>query len=173
MFVRKALWKRWRFCTRSGLLEKKTMVDLRDAYLFFRKTEHRIQINHQVRTHELPRTPEEQEELARNMGYGEDALKSFLSDLEKHRGMVEELFSSLLYQSGEEIVERLSREVRTLATIIHNEDATCAILQELGFEDPHVSYPLVRKLFQPADRKLPRKKADGSCRIWPLFSSKN
>jgi glutamate-ammonia-ligase adenylyltransferase len=142
----------------SGLLDKKTMIDLRDAYLFFRKTEHRIQINHQVRTHELPRTPEEQEELARNMGYREDGLKSFLSDLEKHRGLVEELFSSLLYQSGDEVVERLSREVRTLATIIHNEEATCAILQELGFENPHISYPIVRKLFLPSDRKLTSEK---------------
>lgn len=142
----------------SGLLEKKTMVNLRDAYRFFRKTEHRIQINHQVRTHELPRTSEEQEELARKMGYGEDALKSFLSDLERHRGTVDELFSSLLYQSGEEIVERLSPEVRTLATIIHNRDATCAILQELGFEDPEASYPLVNKLFLPTDRKLASEK---------------
>ena len=142
----------------TGLLEKKTMVDLRDAYRFFRKTEHRVQINHQVRTHELPRTPEEQEELARKMGYGEDALKSFLSDLERRRATVEELFSSLLYQSGEEIVGRLSPAVRTLATIIHNQDATCAILKELGFEDPEASYPLVEKLFQPADRKFASEK---------------
>ena len=142
----------------TGLLEKKTMVDLREAYRFFRKTEHRIQINHQVRTHELPRTPEEQEELARKMGYREDALKSFLSDLEKRRATVEELFSSLLYQSGEEIVGRLSPAVRTLATIIHNQDATSAILKELGFEDAEASYPLVKKLYLPADRKFASEK---------------
>ncbi len=142
----------------TGLLEKKTMVDLREAYRFFRKTEHRIQITHQVRTHELPRTPEEQEELARKMGYGEEALKSFLSDLEKHRATVEELFSSLLYQSGEEALERLSPAVRTLATIIHNQEATCAILQELGFEDPEASYPLVSKMFLPADSRFASEK---------------
>jgi len=142
----------------SGLLEKKTMVDLRAAYLFFRKTEHRIQINHQVRTHELPRTPEEQQDLARKMGYMEDPLKSFLSDLERRRATVEELFSSLLYQSGEEIEGRLSPAVRTLATIIHNQDATSAILKELGFEDAEASYPLVKKLFLPADRKFASEK---------------
>ncbi len=137
-----------------GLLDKKTMMALRESYRFFRKTEHRIQINHQVRTHELPRTPEEQQELARSMGYREDALKLFLSDLEKHRSAVEELFSSLLYQAGDELADRLSGEVRTLSTIIRNEEATCAVLQELGFENPQASYPIVRKLFQPSDRQL-------------------
>jgi len=142
----------------ADLLDKKTMMDLREAYLFFRRLEHRIQINHQVQTHELPRTPEEQEDLARKMGYGQDALKSFLSDLEGHRNTVEELFSSLLYQSGEEMIERVSPEIRTMSTIIHDEAATCAILKELGFEDPEASYPFVKNLLMPVDRSFTSEK---------------
>ena len=79
----------------TGLLDTHTAESLRDAYLFFRLTEHRIQINHQLQTHELPRTPEDQEELARRMGYQRRAATTFLSDLERHRHIVEELFSGM------------------------------------------------------------------------------
>ncbi|MBI5568589.1 MAG: bifunctional [glutamate--ammonia ligase]-adenylyl-L-tyrosine phosphorylase/[glutamate--ammonia-ligase] adenylyltransferase, partial [Desulfomonile tiedjei] len=46
----------------TDLLDNATVAQLRSAYLFFRTTEHRIQITHQVQTHELPRTQEDQEE---------------------------------------------------------------------------------------------------------------
>ncbi len=143
----------------AGLLDERTMTNLHDAYVFFRKTEHRIQINHQIQTHELPRTIEEQEELARRMGYRADGLKLFLSDLERHRRTVEELFSSLLRHSGEEIIERVSPEVRKVGQIIHNEQLTCAALEELGFEDPLSAYPVVRSLFLPEERKFSSEKS--------------
>ena len=70
---------------RQDFSTQETMEKLREAYLFFRRTEHCIQINHQLQTHELPRTVQDQEELARRMGYRKDALKTFLSDLERKR----------------------------------------------------------------------------------------
>ncbi|MBI5250492.1 MAG: bifunctional [glutamate--ammonia ligase]-adenylyl-L-tyrosine phosphorylase/[glutamate--ammonia-ligase] adenylyltransferase [Desulfomonile tiedjei] len=154
----------------TGLLDKKTTDDLRNAYLFFRKTEHRIQINHQLQTHELPRTAEDQEELARRMGYRVDALKSFMADLERHRRAVEELFSSMFYHSEEEILGRISAEAKRIVESIHDEAAVLSLLATLGFEDPAGSYPILKNLIVPIDRKIASDKARSLLeRLAPLF----
>jgi [glutamine synthetase] adenylyltransferase / [glutamine synthetase]-adenylyl-L-tyrosine phosphorylase len=154
----------------AGFLDEKTMATLSDSYLFFRKTEHRIQINHQVQTHELPRTSEEQEELAMRMGYRRDALKQFLSDLERRRRSVEELFSSLLRHSGEEIMEQVSPMVRDIGRIIHDEKLTSGVLKKLGFDEPAAAYPVVRSLFLPREKKLSSEKARNLLQtLAPLF----
>lgn len=154
----------------SGLLDKKTADDLRSAYLFFRKTEHRIQINHQLQTHELPRTAEDQEELARRLGYRKDALSTFLADLEKHRKVVEELFSSIFYHSDEEILGRISSNAKKVIEAIHDEAATRSLLARFGFEDPEASYPVLKNLLVPTDRKIASEKAGNLLqRLAPLF----
>lgn len=154
----------------TGLLDKKTTENLRSAYLFFRKTEHRIQINHQLQTHELPRTAEEQEELARRLGYRDDALKNFLADLEGHRRVVEELFSSMFYHSDEEIIRRISADARKVVDSIHDEAVTRTLLERYGFEDPAASYPILKNLLVPTDRKIASEKARTLLtRLAPLF----
>ncbi len=140
-----------RLLDEAGVLEKETAEVLRDAYLFFRKTEHRIQINHQRQTHVLPKTAEEQEELARRIGYRENALKSFLTALETRRHMVGELFSSLFYSTDEDILSRCSSVVRKIAERIHDEEAACRILEELRFGNPKTSYATLRGLLDPSD----------------------
>jgi [glutamine synthetase] adenylyltransferase / [glutamine synthetase]-adenylyl-L-tyrosine phosphorylase len=142
----------------AGLLDKGTVTDLRDAYLFFRTTEHRIQINHQLQTHELPRTPEDQEELARRMGYRDEALTRFLMDLDGHRKVVEELFSSLFRPTAEEPLHRMSSRVQKILQVIEDEAACMPLLAEMGFQDPEASYPLVKNLLSPSDRRIDSEK---------------
>jgi len=137
----------------TGLLDAKTTDELRDAYLFFRKTEHRIQINHQLQTHVLPRSEEDQEDLARRMGYRENALKTFMSDLENRRTKVEELFSSLFYSNDEEISEQCSPAVLKIVNNIEDEKTSLELLREHGFEDPVESYPVLKGLLSPSDRR--------------------
>ena len=152
------------------VIERETAEVLRDAYFFFRKTEHRIQINHQRQTHVLPKTPEEQEELARRMGYREDALKSFLTSLETRRHMVEELFSSLFYSTDEDILAHCSALVRKITEQIHNEDQSCAILEELGFSNPKSAYSTLKGLLDPSDTWLFSQKSRGLLeRLAPLL----
>jgi len=154
----------------TGLLDSATAADLTDAYLFFRRTEHRIQIVHQLQTHELPRTPADQEELARRMGYRQDALPEFLSDLEHHRHIVEELFQSIFYQSGEELLQQVSGRTRKIIEAVHDRDQTCVMLRELGFEDPASAYPLLRDLVSPADISAAAEKGNHLLeRLAPLF----
>lgn len=142
----------------TDLLDEETTSALREAYLFFRKTEHRIQINHQLQTHELPRTEQEQLDLARRMGYREDGLRAFFSDLERQRRLVEELFSSLFYSSTEEIVQQCSSGVKTIVANIHSEERVQQLLAEAGFKDPAKSYSTLRGLLVPSDMRLRSQK---------------
>ncbi|AFM25874.1 bifunctional [glutamate--ammonia ligase]-adenylyl-L-tyrosine phosphorylase/[glutamate--ammonia-ligase] adenylyltransferase [Desulfomonile tiedjei] len=154
----------------TGLLDKQTTDALRSAYRFFRKTEHRIQINHQLQTHELPRTPEDQEELARRLGYKEEPLKHFLADLDYHRRVVEELFSSMFHHSDEEILDRISPEAKRLIETIHDESVCKNLLEQLGFDDPLSAYAVLKNLVIPTDRKIPSEKARVLLsRLAPLF----
>ncbi len=158
-----------RLLREARLLDEETTEKLREAYLFFRRTEHCIQINHQVQTHELPRTAEEQEELARRMGYRKDALRAFLSDLERMRRAVEELFSSL-FRSEDDVGRQVSPAVKRLLETIDDKNAALAILAELGFEDPGASYPVLRNLVMPSDSRIKSEKGRHLLeRLAPLF----
>ncbi|MBM3298572.1 MAG: bifunctional [glutamate--ammonia ligase]-adenylyl-L-tyrosine phosphorylase/[glutamate--ammonia-ligase] adenylyltransferase, partial [Deltaproteobacteria bacterium] len=138
----------------TGLLDERTARVLHDAYRFFRLTEHRIQINHQLQTHELPRTTDQQEELARRMGYRNNALAEFLADLDRHRKAVEELFSSLFYQSREETLQRVCSTARRIVECIEDEETVRSLLGQHGFEDPAASYPLLRGLVAPSVKEI-------------------
>lgn len=152
-----------------GLLDHSTAVTLREAYRFFRLTEHRIQINHQRQTHELPRTLADQTELARRMGYRNDALPAFLKDLERHRKAVEDLFSSLFYQSREDALAQVSASAKRILESIHDEAATETLLEQHGFEDPSGSYTILRNLVAPPGDSPSTKGTDLLERLGPLL----
>ncbi len=154
----------------TGLLDADTGKSLEEAYRFFRKTEHRIQINHQLQTHELPRTAEDQEELARRMGYREDPLKTFLADLDGRRRTVEELFAGLFYHAGDDNHQKVSPEARRIVESVHDEQATLSLLAEHGFEDPAASYHVLKSLVIPADKgPVADKSRQLLERLAPLF----
>lgn len=157
--------------TDTGLLARETAAGLRDAYLFFRKVEHRIQIDHQLQKHDLPRTPVEQEQLAGRMGYhGVEALDRFLDDLDRRRKLVEDLFSSLFYHSAEENIEKLSSIARHLIESLDNRHEIISILTDLGFRNPSSAYPILRRLVAPSSGKEVSEKAkDLLERLGPLF----
>jgi glutamate-ammonia-ligase adenylyltransferase len=138
----------------AGLLDRETADRLLDSYLFFRKTEHRIQIDQQLQTHQLPRTREDQLELARRMGYRENALDAFLSDIEDRRRLVEELFSGLFFSSGEDVLEQCSSRTRALVSVIDDPEAAQALLEKYGFENPAESHTILVGLLVPSDMRV-------------------
>ncbi len=154
----------------TNIIEKSTADQLKEAYLFFRKTEHRIQINHQLQTHELPKSPEDQEELARRMGYKNGALASFLADLEKHRKIVEELFSSMFYHVNDGPEDKLSPQTRKIIDNIEDESIAQGLLEESGFTDPVNSRRILKSLLVPDSRQPLSDKAKRLLeRLAPLF----
>ncbi|MGC8603562.1 MAG: bifunctional [glutamate--ammonia ligase]-adenylyl-L-tyrosine phosphorylase/[glutamate--ammonia-ligase] adenylyltransferase, partial [Desulfomonilaceae bacterium] len=155
----------------AGLLTDDTFKNLKDAYLFFRKVEHRIQINHQLQKHDLPTTPEEQKNLARRMGYsGPKALDDFLDDLERQRKLVEELFHSMFYHSSVNSLEGVSSVTRHLIESIDHHDEIVAILSDLGFRNPSSAFPILKNLILPTvGRAVPEKTRNLLERLAPMF----
>lgn len=154
----------------AGLLDRATADLLADAYLFFRKTEHRIQIDHQLQSHELPRTPEQQTELSRRMGYREKALENFLADLDSRRRLVEDLFNSMFHHSEDEILSQVSETARRVVDQIENPDILTTVLKDAGFEDPSESSLLVQNLIRPVGRRRISEKSKRILeKLAPLF----
>lgn len=73
---------------------------LREAYLFLRTLENRLQQVEEQQTHRLPEDPEERLQLVRRMGYlqadSTQAVESFEGDLSGHCRFVQDTFASLL-----------------------------------------------------------------------------
>lgn len=135
-----------------GLIEDQTAKDLLEAYLFFRNIEHKIQINYQLQTHEIPKDAEQQAELAERLGYGPNGLESFLDDLEAKRRLVEDLFVSLFHYADEAGLDNISSNVSRLCSSIEDAETSREILEEAGFSDTERSYCLIKSLIEPSQR---------------------
>jgi len=85
---------------REGIVSARECDDLREAYRFLRRLEHRIQVHQERQTHLLPQREEDLARLARAMGAaGPEAL---LSELDRHTARVREIFDRLFGGPGRE-----------------------------------------------------------------------
>ena len=82
---------------RAGILPAKTVNELKQAYLFLRRTEHMLQYRDDAQTHLLPVKPEERLALATAMGL---SVEEFESQLQQHRAMVSHYFSDAFRLAG-------------------------------------------------------------------------
>jgi len=79
---------------KKGILPAGDVQALKDAYVFLRRLEHRIQIWEDQQTHYLPDDESARTRLAQSMG-GPDAVEKatpFLAELEEHQNKVAQLF---------------------------------------------------------------------------------
>ena len=123
---------------RDGLVDEETYHVLSAAYIFLRTTEHRIQVEQERQTHNLPRNPDELLRLGRSCGFSDK--ESFLAILEEHRHGVESVYHDLFYTGEEEAGAEVSREVRVLLDPTLDADLAKDILEENGFGNPDAAY---------------------------------
>jgi glutamate-ammonia-ligase adenylyltransferase len=93
---------------RRGYVTEGEERDLSDAYLWLRRTEHRVQFATGRQTHSIPREPVALERLGRSLGYAGAA--AFARDLEVVRATVSRRFTSLRQDGGraeDPAIERL------------------------------------------------------------------
>jgi glutamate-ammonia-ligase adenylyltransferase len=76
-----------------GFIEAAAVAELRDAYIFLRNLEHRLQYRDDQQTQELPTDPAELELLAHSMNFAD--FSSFSAELARHRGAVSRHFESI------------------------------------------------------------------------------
>jgi glutamate-ammonia-ligase adenylyltransferase len=84
---------------RAGLFSETETARLREAYVFLRDVEHKLQMVHDLQTHALPESEDELERCAVRMGYAEKdrntSLRCLRTDLQRHTACVHEAFQSL------------------------------------------------------------------------------
>ncbi len=112
--------------------------DLRQAYLFLRRIEHRLQMIGDDQTHEIPSDPGQLENVARFCGYQDrkafsDALVPVLKCVQKHYA---ELF--------EELPEADGVSANLVFTGQDDEPETIEALQKLGYSNPQTVMATVR-----------------------------
>ena len=76
---------------------------LRDAYIFLRAVEHRLQIQNEQQIHTLPSRPESWLPIAWTLGYS--SVKPFADALRAHTSAVRSIFDRLLKSKGEHRVK--------------------------------------------------------------------
>ncbi len=86
----------------KGWVNDRERAHLAEAYIFFRTLEHRLQMEHGVRTHTLSLERERLQLAARRMGYtgGEVGEREFLRDLERHRRRVMRIFERVFREKA-------------------------------------------------------------------------
>lgn len=78
----------------TGLLPAAVSAGLREAYLFLRVVEHRIQALQDRQTQSLPSSADEQQRLALGLGFAD--WPAFLQTLDRHRALVDAQFRDVV-----------------------------------------------------------------------------
>ncbi|NPA51491.1 MAG: glutamine-synthetase adenylyltransferase [Aquificae bacterium] len=128
--------KALRYIRELDLLEKEKVELLEEAYLFYRRLEHLIQIRDCVQTQKLK---------LKDADYYAHHLKmtkeEFLHRLTFYKDKVKEIFETVL-----PIEEQLSPIQKYLLTR-HGEEEAIDYLKKLGFSEPKWALNLIRKMF--------------------------
>ncbi|HTL51611.1 MAG TPA: hypothetical protein VL860_03445, partial [Planctomycetota bacterium] len=122
---------------RRRLLTPAEAGDLRNAYVFLRHVEHRLQAPHNRQTHKLELTEATVREVAFLMGYGDDPraprgpLGRFQSELSRHRREVRRIFESIFQTIT-------AAQPDTLTALLESGEAVPAIAAELEKRLPNL-----------------------------------
>src|SRR2546421_4428466 len=85
------------------LIRERERTKLSDAYIFLRKLEHRLQMEHGLQTHSVPDEDDQRTLVARRMDFtGADALERFNRALHKHTSNVSAAFDRVFGKAIEE-----------------------------------------------------------------------
>src|ERR1700693_4257973 len=131
-----------------NILPPKEVGLLRDAYIFLRAVEHRLQIQNEQQTHTLPARREAWIGIARTLGY--EHVDAFAEALYSHTSAVRSVFDRLL-KSSEARPKEMSRDLSTF----HTPESAARALTSLreGPSNVHVA-PRTRRLYAKLEPEL-------------------
>ena len=93
-------------------ISESDLVQLRDAYLYLRKLEHRLQYWEDAQTHHLPGDDSSQKRIALSMGH--QTLDEFRKALSSHRANVANLFENAFVLKQQGVEAESSNETSTI-----------------------------------------------------------
>jgi len=155
----------------EGLISHEDAGVLKEAYLFFRDLEHKIQISDGRQTQLLPED-EELIHLARRMGYNGDdprVVERLTTDIEKFRTRVENIFSSLFYKEENINQQNISRPISIFLQDDMGETEAREYLKKIGFEDEESVYKNILKLKNSFRINTSRKAKRMFEKLFPVF----
>ncbi len=124
----------------NELLEPEEADALTEAYRFLRKVENCIQIEADQQRYSVPAKVEEELQLAKRVGYREDALETFRQDYQAHKTRVRETFEKVMniQAPGElDVAVLLSQD---------NVEEMQTHLGRFGFENVREAHRLLKQL---------------------------
>lgn len=112
----------------TGHITAETAADLKAAYLFLRRVEHRLQMQDDRQTHSLPATQSAFDGVADFAGY--DTPAAFIKDLTQHTDAVRKLYAALFIESAS-----LAGPGNLVFTGVEDDPETLETLRDMGFKE--------------------------------------
>lgn len=126
----------------NGFITERDAETLREAYIFLRKVEHRVQLVEERQTQLLPRNGTEMDSLAWSMGFVREGFpdtERFLTTFDSLTGQVEEQFDRLFHRKSTSVPEGMPDTDDLLNEELSRHKAV-EMLVEAGFKEPENAY---------------------------------
>ncbi len=146
----------------AGHINSRTREIMSDAYLFFRKVEHRVQIVDEQQTHNLPTNPQDLSYIARSLSFDDGG--ELIETLQGHMTEVHEIFASLLGHVEDE--EGPDADIEQIADPNADRDSRVELLAQMGAHAPQSALANIETAMRLAksplhDRATPAKRRAG------------
>ncbi|HEX3894820.1 MAG TPA: bifunctional [glutamate--ammonia ligase]-adenylyl-L-tyrosine phosphorylase/[glutamate--ammonia-ligase] adenylyltransferase [Rudaea sp.] len=154
-------------CEHLGALSSASAKTLREAYLFLRRIENRVQMLRDEQTHDLPNEPFDRERMAAGLGYA--GWPQLYADIAKTRNAVGEEFASVLapVQPRVDDIAETAPTTDFWQRLVAGESSP-GQLQALGFENaPALHAQFAALVANPAARSLVGKTRARFDRLMP------
>ena len=129
---------------RRKLISEKERDSLIDAYRFLRQAEHKVQIVQEKHAHSIPEGKEEEQALARRLGYKAKGNFSerqlFWRDHRRHTRTVRKIFDRLFYGAQKEMEAESGSAARSVWHDLDRRESVTAELVQAGFKEPARAY---------------------------------
>jgi [glutamine synthetase] adenylyltransferase / [glutamine synthetase]-adenylyl-L-tyrosine phosphorylase len=129
----------------EGYVAQADAEALADAYRFLRRLEHRLQIVHDLQTHDLPADAHARRTIARSLGLADEL--ALQAEYGRTTGLVRGIHERLFYRP---LLEAFMGPATPAPGL--EREATQELLAGLGFAAPTRSYEVLRRLVDPGTR---------------------
>lgn len=129
----------------EGYVARADADALAGAYRFLRRLEHRLQIVHDLQTHDLPPDRRSRTTLARSLGLPDAA--SLQAEYDRTTGLVRGIHERLFYRP---LLEAFAGPTSPRPAV--DRAATLELLESLGFAEPARSHEALARLVDPGRR---------------------
>jgi glutamate-ammonia-ligase adenylyltransferase len=126
-----------------GILPQQAVAELKEAYVFLRNLEHRLQYLDDAQTHTLPKSETDRAIVAEAMGCA--SYDDFMQALDRHRNKVTRHFDQVF------AAPQSSQETHPLALLWNgpaSDGEASAKLAEIGYADPQTLWQRLRQIKQ-------------------------